>query len=313
MNRTTANLLLLFAGLIWGGGFVAQQTAMDDIGPFAFMTMRFALAGLAVVPFAMWEARRPSARRISRKTWRNATAVGLFFFAAMALQQVGILGTTVTNAGILTGLYVVLTPIMLRLLLGEVQQWIIWPCALTAFIGIYLLGGGSLDGLTWGDGVMIGCAIFAAAHVIAMDRAVTGADRPAAVALVQFVVSSGLSAVGFVLVRSLNWWAEPELSSATIAAAAPEIIYAALLAGALAFTLMAVCQQYTRPADAAVLLSSEALFAALGGALLLGERLTVIGYLGCALVFAAIVTVSVVSARLEDLQARAAKGAEISP
>ncbi|EFL91023.1 DMT family transporter [Ahrensia sp. R2A130] len=299
MNRTTANLLLLFAGLIWGGGFVAQQTAMEDIGPFAFMMLRFGVAGLAVLPFAIWEARRHNARPINAKTWRNATAVGLFFFVAMALQQIGILGTTVTNAGILTGLYVVLTPIILRVLLGETQQWIIWPAALMAFCGIYLLGGGGLGELTWGDGVIIISAIFAAGHVIAMDRAVTGADRPGAVACVQFVVSAALSAVGFIIARALNWWAEPALSTQTLWNAAPEIAYAALLAGALAFTLMAVCQQYTRAADAAVLLSSEALFAALGGALLLGERLSIIGYAGCALMFAAIIVVSVVSARLE--------------
>ena len=300
MNRTTANLLLLFAGLIWGGGFVAQQTAMDDIGPFAFMMMRFGVAGMAVLPFAIWEARREDARTISRTTWRNATAVGLFFFVAMALQQVGILGTTGTNAGILTGLYVVLTPIILLLLLGEAQQWIIWPSALMAFCGIYLLGGGGLEALTWGDGVIIISAVFAAAHVIAMDRAVTGADRPAAVATVQFAVSAVLSALGFLVVRAMDWWAEPPLSAATIWSAAPEILYAAIFAGALAFTLMAVCQQYARAADAAVLLSSEALFAALGGALLLGERLSLVGYFGCALVFTAIITVSVVSARLED-------------
>ena len=300
MSRMSANFLLLVAGLVWGGGFVAQATAMDDIGPFLFMTMRFFLATLAVLPLAILEHRKRGPEfAIQGRDWVLVLAVGFIFFSAMALQQVGLLATSVTNAGMLTGLYVVLVPIIAFTAFHEQQAAIIWPAALVAFVGIWLLGDGGLGALTWGDWLVILGAIFAALHVIAVGRAVTGLRRPVAVATAQFAVSGVLALAGFILARALQWDFEPAFSVTTITAAAPEILYAAFFAGALAFTLMAVCQQYTTAADAAILMSSESLFAALSGAILLNERLLPRGYAGCAMLFAAIVIVSVVSAKVE--------------
>ncbi|MEE9313196.1 MAG: DMT family transporter [Rhizobiaceae bacterium] len=300
MSRTTANLLLLVAGLVWGGGFIAQATAMDDIGPFLFMTMRFLLAALAILPFAIWEGNKAGAKSLSRNEWLSAIAVGLLFFTAMAMQQLGLLATSVTNAGVLTGLYVVLVPIIVLGVFKEQQPKIIWPAAAAAFFGIWLLGGGGLDKLTWGDWIIIIGALFAALHVIAMGRTVTDLRRPALLASAQFAISGILAAVGFAISRAMEYSFEPPFSLATTIAAGPEILYAALFAGALAFTIMAVCQQYTSASNAAILLSSEALFAALAGAIFLDERLTPMGYLGCGILFAAIVVVSVAAAKLED-------------
>ena len=111
-------------------------------------------------------------------------------------------------------------------------------------------------------------------------------------ACTQFIVSAALAIVGHVIARALDWSAEPALDLDLLMAAAPEILYAALLAGALAFTIMAFCQQYTSASIAAVLMSSEALFAALGGAVFLGERLVLLGYAGCALLLIAIAVTS---------------------
>jgi drug/metabolite transporter (DMT)-like permease len=305
MPRSSANLLLLVAGLVWGLGFVAQETAMEDIGPFTFMTLRFALATLALLPFAIMEHRKTRAqadpsRQITGKNRLAMFTVGLMFFLAMALQQIGLLGTTVTNAGVLTGLYVILTPLIAFCALRQSQPRLVWPAAIMAFVGIWMLGGGGLDRLSWGDWFVILGAVFAALHVLAMGHAVTGAQRPAAVATGQFLISSLFSAVCYIIARAVDWQFEPPVSVQTLLAAAPEILYAALFAGALAFFLMAICQQYTRAADAAILMSSEALFAAAAGALLLGDRLSWIGYCGGALLFAAILVTGAASAKFEE-------------
>lgn len=306
MQRSTANLLLLLAGLIWGGGFVAQATAMEDIGPSLFMSLRMSLAALALLPLALIEHRKSGsqspffAELMGKGMGASAFYVGVAFFLAMILQQVGLLTTTVTNAGILTGLYVVMVPIMVLLIFGERQLPIVWPCALASFVGIWLLGGGSLNGLTIGDGLVILGAAFSAAHVILLGRTVKNQNRPAQLACFQFAYSAGLSMLCFAVLRGFDVSFEPAVSQTTLIAAAPEILYAAFLAGAVSFTLMAYCQQYTDAADAAILLSSEALFAAICGAIFLGERLTMTGYLGCAILFAAIATVGVASARQDD-------------
>ncbi|MDD9908128.1 MAG: DMT family transporter [Ahrensia sp.] len=288
-----ANALLLLAGLIWGGGFVAQQTAMDDIGPFLFMACRFGLAALAIIPLVIWET-RTSQHHVSLR-FRDigpGMTVGFTFFATMALQQLGILGTSVTNAGMLTGLYVVLTPLLAFVLMRDRIARLVWPCAMLAFGGIWLLGGGGLTRLTWGDWLVAVSAVFAALHVIAMGRAVKGLRRPALVACVQFVVSASLAFICFGAARLWGTDFEPAINAQLLLAAGPEILYASLLAGALAFTIMAFCQQYTSASIAAVLMSSEALFAALGGALFLSERLELLGYVGCAMLLTAIAVTS---------------------
>ena len=301
MPRTTANLLLLFAGLIWGGGFIAQETAMQDIGPFLFVASRFILASMAVLPFAIWEFRKQGRDYpLTGQHWIGIFSVACVFFTTMMLQQIGLLATSVTNAGMLTGLYVVLVPVIAFVFLREAQPAIVWPGALVAFLGIWLLGGGGFERLTWGDWVMVLAAIFAALHVIAVGRTVTSSGRPIAVATVQFALTGAMGLAGFAITRAIDWTYEPAISMQTMVSAAPEILYAGLVAGALAFTIMAVCQQFTIASDAAILLSSESLFAALGGAILLGERLDVLGYAGCGLMFFAIAAVSVASARTAE-------------
>ena len=296
MSRLTANSLLLLAGLVWGLGFVAQETAMDDIGPFQFVGLRFLLAALVVAPFAFSEMRKVRQTgeqpHLTGRDWLLMILVGCVFFVGMALQQIGLLATTVTNAGMLTGLYVVLVPLIAWSILRQPQPRLIAVCAFIAFIGTWLLGGGSLDGFNWGDLLVIISALFWAAHVLLIGKTVSGLGRPVVIAATQFAVCGTLGMIGFAICRLTGVPFEPPLSSETLLAAGPELLYTAIFAGGLAFTLQAIGQRYTRPADAAILLSSEALFAAIGGAVLLAERLQPIGYLGCALLFGAIITVS---------------------
>jgi drug/metabolite transporter (DMT)-like permease len=308
MSRSLANTLLLLAGLVWGMGFVAQQSAMESVGPMLFIGLRFVLAALVVSPFALreWQADRRGGRPVhfSVAQCSQVLLVGVAFFTAMSLQQVGLLATSVTNAGFLTGLYVVIVPILVLVVFRERQHWIVWPASLASVLGIYLLGGAGLSRLTWGDGLVIACAFFWAVQVTLIGKTVQRLGRPIQIATIQFAVCGVLGLVGHVVFAWLphTQLIEPRFALEGIHKAALELFYAAVFAGGLAFSLQAVGQRYTREADAAILLSSEALFAGLFGACLLGERLGAIGYLGCAIIFAAIVAVQVAPLALRSEQ-----------
>ena len=304
MPALFANLLLLFVALTWGLGFVAQQTAMEDIGPFQFVSLRFLLAALCVSPFAWLELkarRRPDSRPIfAPNHYRQMIVIGLIFFAAMSFQQIGLLATSVTNTGMLTGLYVLFVPLLVFLWTRQKQPIYIAPCALLAFAGIWLLGGGGLTGFSWGDGFVIICALFWALHVIVLGRYVQSMPYPVTYATVQFAVCGLSAGLGFFAARLLAWSAEPSFSLASLQPALPEILYAAIIAGGLSFTLQAIAQRYTSATVTAVLLSAESLFAAIGAAIIIGERLDWLGYLGCALLFAAISATAVLSSIGEE-------------
>ena len=289
MSPRNANLLLLLAGATWGMGFIAQETAMDDMGPMLFIGFRFLLAGFVVLPFAIREQGK-TGNKLSWKNFSKLAPVGVIFFLAMALQQLGLLATTVTKAGFLTALYVVFVPLILLSFLRERQAFIIWPASAVALFGIFLLSGGNITSLNWGDWLVIGCAVFWALHVILVGKVGGASGTPVTMACLQFFICGILGMAGHWIVPLFGVF-EPAASWQIIMAALPEILYAGIFAGGLAFTLQAIGQQYTSEAAAAILLASESLFAAVFGAWFLGERLGAIGYVGCGLIFAALVLV----------------------
>lgn len=285
MTRVQANLLLLLAGAIWGAGFIAQSTAMETLGPIWFIGLRFIVATFVAAPFALWEkARATSAVRPADLI--GFVLTGLALFAAAAFQQVGLLTTTVTNSGFLTGLYVVFTPILTVLVLRRRPHWIIWPAALMASFGIFLLSGGTLSALTVGDMLTIVCAVLWSGQMICVGVFAGRSGRPIALSLVQFAVCGVLGCAAGILF-------EP-VSLAAIKGALPEILYAGLFSSGIAFIFQNVAQRYTTAPQAAIFLSSEALFAALFGVMLLGETISPAGYVGCAIIFAAMLAVELV-------------------
>ncbi len=299
MSRTLANTLLLLAGAIWGMGFVAQQTAMDDIGPMLFVTLRFLLAGIVVTPFALREL-----KNTQTPGWLAAVSanrfgfgfVGCAFFLGMSFQQIGLLTTSVTNAGFLTALYVVMVPFIMISLLRKPQPAIIWPAALLAIAGIYLLSGGDLMKLNGGDLLIVACALFWAIHVIATAHWGRNSGLPITMAVIQFFVTATFGLFSWLVIVSMGL-GETVPTMDKLIGAAPEVIYAATIAGGLGFTLQAIGQRHTSESAAAVLLSTESLFAALFGTLLLGEQLSYVGYIGCAMIFVAILIVELMPSR----------------
>jgi Predicted permease, DMT superfamily len=284
MSRQFANLVLLIAGAIWGMGFVAQSTAMEAIGPLQFIGLRFLVATLFIAPFAWVEMRR-AARPLARRETGGFVTIGLALFAGMVLQQVGLLYTSVTNSGFLTGLYVVFVPLISLLVLRVRPHPLIWPGVTMTFAGIWLLAGGQAVDLNRGDLLTIGCAVLWAVQLILIARFALSSGRPVALAFVQFAVTAALGlAFGLAL--------EPFAMEA-IRAALPEILFAGIFASGVAFTLQVIGQRYTTAPQAAIFLSTESLFAALFGAILLSERIPPAGYVGGLLIFAAILLVEV--------------------
>lgn len=281
--------LLLLAAAIWGLAFVAQRAGMDHVGPFFFNGVRFLLGCLAIAPFLI-RRRAEGRRRIDPATWVGLITAGLVLTVAANLQQVGLVTTTAGKAGFLTGLYVVVVP-----LLGLIRrQRIRWAMALAVPLsaaGLYLLSVTGPLRVAPGDAWVLLGALMWAVHVHIIDWLTERADA-LVIAILQFSICGSVSLV-VSLVREAT-------TLAGVAAAGGAIAYAGILSVGVAYTLQVVGQRRVRPARAGVLLSLEAVFAALGGWVVLGERLTARSLFGCGLMFAAMVLAQFGGRRLAE-------------
>jgi drug/metabolite transporter (DMT)-like permease len=283
MQRLKADLLLLFAAAVWGSAFYFQKTAMDHVGPFLFIGARAALAALCLAPLALREAHEAGGSP-PRRVWIAGLCAGLAFFVAAALQQEGLITATVTNAGFLTALYVIATPIIAWVFLGRLPALMVWPAIILAFSGAWLLGGGTLAGFSRGDGLIALSAFVWGAHLL-ITSAASPFGRPVAFTTLQFAI---VAIAGLMMAVML----EP-VSLDRLVAAAPAIAYVGILSSAVTFTLLAVALKSTPPNEAAILVSTETLFAAAAGVILLGERLAPISWVGAGFMFAATLLVQI--------------------
>ncbi len=263
-----ADLALLFVAIIWGGAFVAQRLGMTMVGPFTFNAARFALGGFVLLPFVLRARHRDQAA-----TWWDGIVLGGLLFGGSTLQQIGLIYTSAGKAGFITGLYVVLVPLLLALGWRERIGWRIWLGAGLATAGLFLLSIQRGSRLAPGDGWVLAGALFWALHVIAVGKLAPGRN-PLRLAMTQYFTCV-LLGLPFII-----WRESPTLTA--LSAALPAIGYVGLLSTALAYTVQVVGQRYTRPAHAAIILSGESVFAATFGWLLLDEQLTPRQWLGSA-------------------------------
>lgn len=283
MHRLQADLLLLLAAVLWGTAFYFQKTAMEHVGPILFVTARAVVATLALAPLVLLEARR-AAWSWPRGLAGSAAAAGVAFFVAAILQQSGIVTASVTNAGFLTSLYVIVTPLLAWTVLHTPPTRYVWPAIALAFAGTWLLGGGTIGGFSPGDWLIALSAVVWAIHLLLTGASVRFA-RPIAFTAIQFCVLAACGLAAALLV-------EP-ITLDGLAGAAPAIAFVGIFSSAVTFTLLAVALKHTPPAEAAILVSMETLFAAAAGALLLGEQLAPIGWAGAALMFSATLLVQI--------------------
>ena len=283
MSRLNANIALLFAAAVWGIAFLFQKSAMDHVGPLAFIAARGAVAALALAPLALREHRQV-ATPPGRGFWVIAIWGGVAFFVAAWLQQEGLKTATVSNTGFLTALYVVLTPFVAWAWSDKVPNAVVWPAVGLSALGTWLLGGGSLAAFSTGDRLVALGALFWAVHVVITGRA-SRIGRPIGFTALQFVVVALLAGFGTALTETTTLKG--------LAGAAVDIAYVGLLSSALTFTLLTVAMQHTPPSEAAVIVSLETVFAALAAYLVLGERLAGIGWAGAALILLATLVLQV--------------------
>jgi drug/metabolite transporter (DMT)-like permease len=268
---------LLLTAAVWGAAFVAQRRGMEHVGPFLFNGLRFLLGCLPLLPF-VWRARRAPG---AGAALRRGVPLGILLFGGASLQQVGLLTTTVAKAGFITGLYVVFVPLM-ALVLGRRPSARVAGGALLAAAGLYFLtvgtgGDGVRPGLTVGDGLMLGCAVVWAAHILAVGRWAARLPWPQ-LALGQFLTCALLS-LGVAAVS------EP-LAVQAIEAAGPALLYAGFVSVGVGYTLQVAAQRHAPPGPAAILLSLETVFAALAGWWWMDEGLSTTSLAGCALMLA---------------------------
>lgn len=274
--------MLVAIAAIWGLAFVFQKTAMDHVGPYTFLALRAVIAALILAPIALLYENGNRPQRPNAAFWLIAIAGGFTFFAGGILQQIGLVTATVTNTGFLTGLYVVITPLLMWLVLSRPPGIIIWIAVALAFAGTWMLGGGTVGGFSWGDWLVVFSSFFWASHMLVIEHSGRHA-RPIAFTAIQFAVVALVSGIGALLLET------PSID--TLLAAAPEIAYVGVLSSALTFTLLAVAMRHTNAAEATIIVSTETVFAAIAGVLLLSERLEWIGWLGAAMMFSASVLV----------------------
>jgi len=286
-----ADFLLLLTAAIWGFAFVAQRLGNAYMGPFTFNTLRFTLGALALLPLLIWERKRNKSRpqfKIKQHLF-PALLTGLVLFAGASFQQIGLLGTTAGKAGFITGLYVVLVP-LLALLWGRRTHPAHWLGALLAAAGLYLLSVKRGFTIAPYDLIVLAGAFIWAGHVHLIDR-YAGKVGALHLSIMQFAICGLLSAGAALLFESMDLRGIEE--------GLWPILYGGFLSVGLAYTLQVVAQRRSEPAHAAIILSLEGAFAALGGWLVLNELLTLRDLAGCGLMFAGMLVSQILGKRLK--------------
>lgn len=284
MTRLQADFVLLFAAALWGVAFYFQKDAMTHVGAWTFIAGRSVLAVLALLPLAYLENRRPQAEPIRGSLASLSMLCGLAFLSAAFFQQQGLKTALVTNTGFLTSLYVVFTPLVAWLLSRTVPPRSVWPAIGLSFLGIWLLGGGSIGGLGEGDLLVIAGSLFWAIHCVITGRA-SQHRRPLTFTVMQFAIVAAVAAT------AAGFLERP--TAENIRDAAVPILFVGLISTAFTYTIFAIAIRHTTPPEAAVILAAESLFAAAAGALFLNERLSTVSWLGAALMIAAVLMVQI--------------------
>lgn len=277
--RLKADITLFIISIIWGSAFVAQRLAGQVGSVYIFNGLRYLLAALVVLPFA-WRVFKIAKSKMTRAQYKWMFIAGFFLFLGSALQQAGLKYTTAGNAGFITSLYVVLIPILLFFFWGEKPHWLFMVAVVLAMVGAFLLStGGKLNAIQFGDLLEIIGALFWAFHVIVLGK-YAHAFEAMTFSVGQLLVCGLLNLGVGVIVEST-----PVFDSSLLFA----IGYTAILSLGLCYTLQIWAQKHTPPADAALILGLESVFAVLSGWLFLNERLTGIQILGCVMIFAAVI------------------------
>lgn len=272
--------LLLLTAAIWGFAMAAQRDSCQFVPPFTFLAIRYFLGGAALLPLMLRENKKTK-QPLQKKEALSGALVGLVLFAASLMQQMGLEHTAAGKSGFLTALYVVLVPV-LGVFIKKKTRFTTWLALMLALPALYLLcvPAGETFTLAPADGLLLTGAVLWAVHILVTDH-----YAPSVTALklctVQFFVVGILSGVLAIFLESV---ALPDLLRGLWG-----VVYCGLFSTAMGYTFQTIGQKYCRPAYAALILSLESVFSVIAGALLLGERMSGRGYIGCVIMMIAVV------------------------
>lgn len=282
MKQRNALALLLLTSFIWGLSFVAQSVSADNIGPFTFNGIRMLIGALVLLPMSYKRIRKAGAEE-RKGLVKVGLVCGILLATASMAQQYGVINSTAGKAGFITSLYIIIVPFLSVVLKKKVGKKI-WVSALIALAGMYMLCMKEGFSLSKGDAYLVICAFLFALHIMAIDMLARDYDG-VSVSMLQFLFSGILCSIGMIAFESPR----PE----SIAAAWLPIIYAGVFSCGIAYTLQVIGQKYVQPTLATLALSLESVWAAVGGAVILSERMSVREAAGCLLVFSAVLLAQV--------------------
>ena len=276
MSKTVSLLSALLCTFIWGTTFIAQDTGMDDIGPFTFNAVRFFVGFLAIVPLAiLLEIKKfKSEFKSNIKTFATLSfLIGISLFLGSALQQVALLYTDVANAAFFTIFYVPMVPIIIFLFGKKSIHWSVWPSVVLCLIGGYLLTNFYDATVRLGDSLVLLGALFWSTHIIFTGMIITKYNLPLTIGAIQTLIVALFSfIVGVTYEEFIYYNILKEIDS---------ILYAGILSGGLAFVLQIYAQRNITPAPAAIIFSLEGVFATVAAWFLLNQILGINNLLGC--------------------------------
>ena len=273
-----SNLLLLLAAFIWGFAFVAQRAGMEFLGPFTFNAARFTLGSLSLIPFLIVSKKKKFEKETilplnDKKLLYGGLAAGILLFLGATFQQTGLVYTNAGKGGFITGFYIILVPI-LGLFVKQKTALSTWIGALVAIVGLYFLGVDSKLDINPGDVLVFIGTFFWAIQILVIGYYSAKVDS-FQLAFSQFVVCAILSFVVAIFTETI--------ALQNILSAYLPILYAGFFSVGIAFTIQVVAQREAHPANAAIIMSLEAVFAVLGGWLILNESIPLRGLFGCLL------------------------------
>ncbi|MDA8809352.1 DMT family transporter [Candidatus Pelagibacter bacterium] len=276
MSKTTSLLSALLCTFIWGTTFIAQDTGMDNIGPFTFNAVRFFIGFLAIMPLVfLFELKKyKSEFKSDIKTFINLTfLIGLSLFLGSALQQVALLYTDVANAAFFTIFYVPIVPIIIFLFKRTSIHWSVWPSVVLCLIGGYLLTNFYDATVRLGDSLVILGALFWSTHIIFTGIIVKKYDLPLTLGAAQTLIVALFSFIIALIYEEFIYLdIMKEINS---------ILYAGILSGGFAFVLQIYAQKNISPAPAAIIFSLEGVFATIAAWYILNQVLDINNLLGC--------------------------------
>ena len=275
MKKKISFLCLVACTFIWGTTFVAQDSGMDNIGPFTFNSVRFFVGFLAVLPFFFFFEKKKIKIEKS-KFYKLIIPVGFFLFLGTVFQQVALIYTDIANAAFFTIFYVPMVPIIVYFLFADKLHWSIWPSVFACVLGGYLLSDISNSVVRLGDTLVFIGAIFWALHIIYIGKIIKQFDLPFFIAMLQNLIVALLS---FLLVVMFE-----EIDFAKIKLETIEILYAGILSGGAAFALQLFGQRNISAAPAAIVMSLEGVFAAIAAWVVLNQILGINNIIGCSLI-----------------------------